>query len=394
MSGHLPGTAARWLRATAAAATVFALGTGLSALPAAAGSVHTSEWALATLHADQTWRYGKGAGVTVAVVGTGVDVTHPDLAGQVTTGTDFGDGSSQHGTQDSSTDDGQGTHVASIIAADGANFHGDGLYGIAPRARLLPVGVLARGAPSVTATAQALRWAADHRAGVIDVAVGFHSPDAQLRSAVAYALGRGAVIVTGAGDDGASGNQPTYPAAFPGVIAVAATDQHGALWPASHHSSAVLLAAPGVDILSAARDGSYWTGNGTQYAAAWVAGSAALLRSAHPSWTGAQVVSRLAATANPHGSPGRDPGYGYGIVNPAAALADQAAPQTQLPATTGSRASSTPVNATVPASAGGHAVAHPPSGGRALEIALLLGAAAIAGLLVTTRQGRRPPGRR
>jgi type VII secretion-associated serine protease mycosin len=390
MSGHLPGTTARWVRATGAVAAAVALGAGPSTLSAAAGSVHTSEWALTALHADQSWRYGKGAGVTVAVVGTGVDATHPDLAGQVTAGADFGDGGSMHGTQDSSTDDGQGTHVASIIAADGANFHGDGLYGMAPRARLLPAGVLANGAPSVTATAQAVRWAAGHGARVIDIAVSFRSPDATLRSAIGFALNHGAVIVTGTGDDGTSGNQPTYPAAFPGVIAVAATDQHGALWPASYHGSAVLLAAPGVDILSAARDGSYWTGNGTQYAAAWVAGSAALLRSAHPSWTGAQVTSRLAATADPHGSAGRGPGYGYGIVDPAAALANQAPPGAQLPSAAGSRAPATPARAAAAASTSEHAAPRQKDG-HTLEIALLLGAAAVAGLLIATRQGRRPP---
>ncbi|MFJ9012520.1 S8 family serine peptidase [Streptomyces canus] len=312
--------------AVAAAVTLLAVATSAMTAPADVDGLRGSEWALTALKAEQAWQTSKGTGVTVAVIGSGVDASHPDLEGRVLKGADLGDGSTADGTRDQGPQDQQGTHAAGIIAATGRNYHGGGVYGLAPEARVLPLRVHRNDTPVPSATAKAVRYAVDHGARVIDVTVGFTKPSDALRSAIEYALGRNAVIVTGAGDNGRTGDQVTYPAAYPGVVAVAATDKKGAVWPASHHGEHVTLTAPGVDILTTAPGGDYWTGSGTQYAASWVAASAVLLRAEHPRWTGDQVVRKLTGAASHEASSGRDPRQGFGTVAPAAALADRTAP--------------------------------------------------------------------
>ncbi|CAM5335301.1 Peptidase S8/S53 domain-containing protein OS=Streptomyces antimycoticus OX=68175 GN=SANT12839_046470 PE=3 SV=1 [Streptomyces antimycoticus] len=105
-----------------------------------------------------------------------------------------------------------------------------------------------------------------------------------------------------------------------------ATDKKGAVWTSSHHGGKTLLAAPGVSILTTSGNSDYWTGDGTGFAAPWVAAGAALLRSEHPRWNANQVVQKLIDTADRKGSAGHDPRYGYGVIAPAKALADRAAP--------------------------------------------------------------------
>lgn len=290
------------------------------------GAMHHSEWALNALHAKKAWKISKGAGVTVAVIGTGVDAAHPDLRGRVLAGKDFGDGPSGTGTRDEGLANEQATHAAGIIVGTGRNYRGNGLLGLAPKARVLPLGVYEGEKPLADATAKAIRHAVSRGAGVIDVAVSFKKPTAALRSAVGYAVAQDAVVVAGAGDNGKDGNRPTYPAAYPGVVSVVATDKKGAVWTDSHHGGAVTLAAPGVSILTTAPNSDYWTGEGTAYAAPWVAAGAALVRSEHPHWTAGQVVQKLIDTADRKGSAGRDPRYGFGLIAPARALADRAAP--------------------------------------------------------------------
>jgi subtilisin family serine protease len=138
--------------------------------------------------------------------------------------------------------------------------------------------------------------------------------------------------VAGAGDTGRTGNAASYPAAFPQVLSVAATDKKGSVWSGSHHGKDVDLAAPGVDILTTARNDGYWTGTGTGYAAGWVAASAALLRAEHPKWTVGQVTRELTETATHHTKAAWDPRYGFGIVASAAALADHGSPPSEKPA--------------------------------------------------------------
>ena len=308
------------------AVMTFALATPAAASASDSGALHDSEWALTALKAERAWKFSKGAGVTVAVIGTGIDATHPDLRGRVVRGKDFAGGSGGFGTRDTGHTAEQSTHAAGIIAGTGRNYRGDGVYGLAPEAKVMPLGVYRDGKPVADATAKAIRHAVGSGARVIDLTVSFKRPTAALRSAGKYAAARDTVIVAGAGDNGKDGNRATYPAALPGVVAVVATDKKGAVWTSSHHGGKTLLAAPGVGILTTSGDNDYWTGDGTGFAAPWVAAGAALLRSEHPRWNANQIVQKLIDTAHRKGSAGHDPRYGYGVIAPAKALADRAAP--------------------------------------------------------------------
>ncbi|WP_254645285.1 S8 family serine peptidase [Streptomyces malaysiensis] len=303
-----------------------ALATPAAASDSDSGGLHDSEWALTALKAERAWKISKGAGVTVAIIGTGVDASHPDLRGRVVRGKDFAGGTGGYSTRDDDETAEQATHAAGIIAGTGRNYRGDGVYGLAPEAKVMPLGVYRDGKPLADPTAKAIRHAVGNGARVIDLAVSFKRPTPALRAAVKYAVAKDAVVVAGAGDNGKIGNRPTYPAALPGVVAVVATDKKGAVWTSSHHGGKTLLAAPGVAILTTSGNNDYWTGDGTGFAAPWVAAGAALLRSEHPRWNAKQVVQKLIDTADRKGSAGHDPRYGYGVIAPAKALADRAAP--------------------------------------------------------------------
>ncbi|MBL1095198.1 S8 family serine peptidase [Streptomyces sp. 205] len=327
MSGHVMSRH----RFAGRAGAVIVLMTLAMATPAAAsesdsGGLQNSEWALTALKAERAWKFSKGAGVTVAVIGTGVDAKHPDLRGRIVRGKDFTGGTGGSGNRDEGRAAEQSTHAAGIIVGTGRNYHGDGVSGLAPEAQVMPLGVYRDGKPQADATAKAIRHAASHGVRVIDVAVSFKRPTPGLRSAVKYAIAQDAVVVAGAGDNGKEGNRPSYPAALPGVVAVVATDKKGAVWTSSHRGGKLTLAAPGVGILTTARNNNYWTGDGTGYAAPWVAAGAALLRSEHPRWNSRQVVQKLIDTADRKGSTGHDPAHGFGRIAPAKALADRAAP--------------------------------------------------------------------
>lgn len=333
------GLAARTGAAVAALALVVTVSS--TAAPADSGALRDSEWALSALKADRAWEVSRGQGVTVAVIGTGVDASHPDLKGRVIKGADLADYATGDGTRDQGDAEVQGTHAAGIIAGTGRNFSGDGLYGLAPEARVLPVRVFRDDAPVVAATASGIRHAAREGAQVINVTVSFSEPSEELRAAVEYASQSDALVVAGAGDNGRTGNAATYPAAYPGVVAVSAIDKKGKVWPDSHQGRDVSLAAPGVDILTTDRKGDYWTGSGTAYAASWVAASAALLRAEHPRWTVAQVIEQLTDTAGGKDYPTRNDLIGFGIVAPATALADSSGAAASAKALSGDRTADT-----------------------------------------------------
>jgi type VII secretion-associated serine protease mycosin len=298
----------------AVAALALAVTMPTAVAPADSGALRESEWALTALKAEQAWEINRGEGVTVAVIGTGVDASHPDLKGRIAKSTDV------DGTRDEGNAAMQGTHAAGVIAGTGRNYHGDGLFGLVPEARILPFRVYRDNTALTAATARAIMDAVRQGAKVINVTVGFTRPLDALKRAVEFAADRDALIVAGAGDTGRTGNAATYPAAYPGVLSVTAIDKKGALWPDSHHGDDVDLAAPGVDILTTARNRDYWTGSGTGFAASWVAASAALLRAEHPKWTVSDVTRRLTDTAVQQGKATWDARYGSGVVAPAAAL--------------------------------------------------------------------------
>ncbi|WP_329180570.1 type VII secretion-associated serine protease mycosin [Streptomyces sp. NBC_01477] len=311
-----------------AAAALLAVGGG----PAAADTVRDREWALDALHAQTAWQTTKGAGVTVAVLDTGVDATHPDLTGQVLTGKDLvGFGAARGDTSWAN----HGTGMAAIIAGHGHGpGNGRGVLGIAPEARILPVRVIleekdpqrdkarkSRGG----ALPEGIRWAVDHGADVINLSLGDDSataaPVAAESDAIQYALGKGVVVVASAGNSGDKADRSSYPAAYAGVIAVAAVNQSGGHPAFSTHRWYASVAAPGEDVVMADPDRKYYDGLGTSAASAYVSGAAALLRSAYPGLSPLQIKQVLQDTTRHRPRGGRSDELGTGEIDPAAALA-------------------------------------------------------------------------
>ncbi|MBW1604064.1 type VII secretion-associated serine protease mycosin [Streptomyces sp. JJ66] len=332
-----PPTPATFPRALARAlalvsAVLLALLSPVTGPAAYADGIRDRQWSLETLSAREAWETTRGAGVTVAVLDTGVDAGHPDLQGAVLEGKDIVGFGAEPGDEAWAR---HGTAMAGIIAARG---HGadraEGVIGIAPQARVLPVRVLleeadpardqAREASGPSALAEGIRWAVDHGADVINLSLGDDSasahPDPAEDAAVRYALSKGAVVVASAGNGGEEGDPVSYPAAYPGVIAVTAVDRYGVRTPFSTRRWYATVAAPGQDVVIADPDRRYYQGWGTSAAAAAVSGVVALVRSAHPELSPAQLKQVLADTAAHTPAGGRSDALGTGVVNAAAAL--------------------------------------------------------------------------
>lgn len=287
-----------------------AVATSASASPAP----DVREWPLDKAHLDaaQLWKLSEGAGVIVALVDSGVDSNHPDLAGQVLRGSDFTSAGGV-GQVDTSSDS-HGTSVAGVIAATGRRR----LVGLAPKARLLPVRVSDGGSIDPVAAAEGVSYAVDHGAKVINMSLTSRTDNPQLRAAVNYALAHDVVVVAAAGNDGGNGNPAEYPAALPGVVAVTGTEPSGGLWPGGETGQYVALAAPGDDIYSTSNRGGYLTAAGTSYSAAYVSAAAALLRARFPHESAAKTIARLTGTAR--STPDVTSRVRFGVVDPRAAL--------------------------------------------------------------------------
>lgn len=305
-----------------------------------AGDSHLSSepWAQQALQFSSVWGLARGQKVTVAVVDSGVGYTS-QLVGRVKSVdlTNTGQGDCL----------GHGTAVASIIAASDERAQGVPFYGVAPAAHILSIKVNTGGNNEpANLLAQGIRYAADHRAKVINVSICTNADYPPLRNAVTYAQAHDAVIVAAAGNDGQTQNcsgGPFYPASYQGVVSVAATAQDGSVTGYSGGSrTPISVAAPGAGVASD------WPGgaggefspdnNGTSFAAAFVSGEAALIRSKFPSWTAARVVNRIEATADGKiGSHG-----GAGLINPVQAVTAVVPAQT-MPAPGAGRPVSIPV---------------------------------------------------
>ncbi|WP_089307060.1 S8 family serine peptidase [Geodermatophilus pulveris] len=250
---------------------------------------------------------GPLSGVVVAVLDTGV-APHPELAGVLVPGRNFT--TSPGGELDTTDRQGHGTHVAGTVAADAAS----DVEGVAHGVRVMPVKVLGDdGSGSSSAVNSGIIWAAENGADVINMSLGGPGGAGLFASAVDYARSRGVTVVAAAGNDNTS--TPSYPAAEPGVISVAAVDAQQARASFSNSGSTVDLAAPGVGILSTHLDGSLASLNGTSMASPHVAGVAALVEAAAPGLTPDQVERALVASTTDLGTAGRDDWFGHGLVD-------------------------------------------------------------------------------
>ncbi|MDT6985802.1 type VII secretion-associated serine protease mycosin [Streptomyces lusitanus] len=310
------------------------------ATTAHADAIRDRQWALDALHTDRIWPTTRGAGVTVAVLDTGVEADHPDLDGNVLDGKDLVGFGAREGDEAWAR---HGTAMAGIIAGHGHGpGDGDGVLGVAPEAKILPVRVIledkdpARAKARSTrgnALAEGIRWAADHGADVINLSLGDDSasahPEPGEDEAIQYALRKGVVVVASAGNGGEKGDRISYPAAYPGVIAATAVDRYGTRAPFSTRRWYATVSAPGVDVIIADPDHKYYEGWGTSAASAFVSGAVALLKAAHPDLTPAQIKRLLEDTARNAPAAGRDDSRGYGFIDPAAAIeaADRLKPE-------------------------------------------------------------------
>ncbi|MEV4511844.1 S8 family serine peptidase [Dactylosporangium sp. NPDC049525] len=286
-----------------------------TSVPAAADDIRDRQWHLAALQIAQAQKVGQGEGIVVAVTDTGVDDRHGELAGAVISGKEFGEQPTGNGKADT---DGHGTAMAGLIAGRGLP-NGAGVLGVAPKATILPVQTLhSEFGGSPIDLADGIVWAVSQGAKVICVAA-VTSEYPQVRAAVESAIKADVVVVAGAGNT-PDNKTVGFPAKLPGVLAVAGTDKNGNHATISAAGPEVVLSAPAVDIVSTGAFGRYVAGEGTSNATAIVAGVVALVRAKFPQLPAAEVIRRLTATATDRGKPGRDDEYGYGIVNPVAAL--------------------------------------------------------------------------
>jgi len=273
---------------------------------------------LQAMHLPDAWNTTTGDNsLILAIIDSGVQLSHPDLAGRLVPGWDFVNDDS-----DPSDDFGHGTMVAGIAAASTNN--GRGVAGATWAGRIMPVKVLdSHGAANDDDIAAGIRYAVDHGASVINLSLG--GPGAGtgvLQQAVNYATANDVVVVAAAGNDGGT-SQATiehYPAACDGVIAVGATDSAGNHAAFSSSGRWVDVVAPGVGIVTTATGSRYGSGDGTSFSAPLVSGVAFLMRSADPNASAQGVADTLVASADDLGAPGVDTLYGAGMVDAAAAL--------------------------------------------------------------------------
>ncbi len=316
----------------------------LTALPgparaAAADSIRgNQQWVLDMLNAEAAWQVSRGAGVTVAVIDSGVNPYVSDLLGSVDTGPDV---TGVHTSTASKNWGVHGTWMASLIAGHGHDQGFSGVTGVAPQARILSVRVIPDKAdphykqyerePETfiqQSLARGIDYAVAHGARVISMSIGYSGPSAAVRQELQAAYDHGVVVIASAGNSGVlsgsarAGEAPeSFPANYPGVISVGAVKASGAVADFSSDNLSVQVAAPGVNVPAQGRDGQYWWVSGTSPACALVAGVAALIKSKYPHLAPDLVASAMTSTTTNRPAGGYDSQVGFGIVDAAAALA-------------------------------------------------------------------------
>ncbi|MFJ5719709.1 S8 family serine peptidase [Streptomyces sp. NPDC093149] len=337
------------------------------------------------MQADQIWASSTGGNNTVAVIDSGVDASTPDLRGRVLKGKDlaadspgdeytnydnhgtgmadlvagagdsgdggrrlllapsieilpirvrdnFGKANGATGGENERVDyDGHGTSMAGLIAGTGKSGGGDGAFGLAPGAKILPIRLRGdtgkvngvTGSVNFSEDVSAgIRFAADNGAKVINISQGDEAGSRELSEAVKYAIGKGSLVFAAVGNSGNKENGLEYPAATPGVIGVGALDKKIKKTEESQHGAQVDLSAPGIDMVHACTGGTQLcNSHGTSDATAIASASAALIWSKHPDWTNNQVLRVMLNTAGgPTSGAKRNDYVGYGCIRPRIAL--------------------------------------------------------------------------
>ncbi|MET8230045.1 type VII secretion-associated serine protease mycosin [Micromonospora sp. NPDC005298] len=276
--------------------------------------IRGDQWHLNYLRVNDALKISRGTGVIVAVPDTGVD-DHPDLQGNLISGTDVTSDGTGNGKADLSS---HGTGMAGLIAAHGRGGN-LGALGIAPESNVLPIRIQVTDAEGDSDDlAAGIEYAVSRGAKVVSIS-SVAGPNLNLQKAVESAIQADVLVIA------AAGNLPrdryvSFPASYPGVIAVGGIDRDGNRAAESVTGPEIDVVAPSVDIYSTSINGKYRKGTGTSDATAIVAGAAALIRSKYPYLPAREVAHRITATAVDKGPPGRDDEYGYGVIDLVAAL--------------------------------------------------------------------------
>ena len=285
----------------------------MAAMPAASVNdpSYGSSWALPKTQSPVAWDSTNGNGVTIAILDTGVDSSHPDLAANIVPGWNIYDNNS-----DTADVYGHGTAVAGSAAMVGNN--GTGSAGVAWGSKIMPIRISAPdGVAYTSAMAQGIYWAADHGAKVVNISYQSVSGSSTVDAAAQYLRGKGGVVVVAAGNTSALQSFPVYDS----MLSVAATDSSDARASFSSYGGYVDLAAPGVSIYAPTRGGGYANWSGTSFSSPITAGVVALMMSANSRIAPADIDKILKSTAVDRGTVGYDQYYGYGRIDAAKAVA-------------------------------------------------------------------------
>ncbi len=272
-----------------------------------------AQYAVTQLRLPQAHALVRGMNVTIAVIDSGIDAKHPELANSVADSFDaLGSSEGPHT---------HGTGIAGAIVAHAR------LMGSAPEARLLAIRAFGKGSKGPESTSyvilRGLNYAAEHGAQIINMS--FAGPkDPLIERGIAATAARGILMVAAAGNAGAK-SPPLYPAAYPNVIAVSGTDAQEKLFAASNRGNHIAVAAPGADIFLPAPDEKYQIASGTSFSAAYVSGVAALMLERNPALKPSDIRAILTKTARDLGAPGRDDQFGAGEADAFAAVTAAAA---------------------------------------------------------------------
>jgi hypothetical protein len=274
---------------------------------------YSQEWHLQTIQAPSAWDVTTGStSVPIAMIDSGVDPTHPDLASKLIPGWSF-----LTGTTDTHDVLGHGTQTAGTAAAIGNN--AVGVAGVAWQNPIMPLVVLnSSDWATYSDIANGIMYAADHGVRIVNISIGGTSSSSTMQTAVDYAWNKGTVVFAAAGNY--SSSTPIYPAGCANVVAVGATDSNDTLASFSNYGSYIDLTAPGVNIVTTIAGGGYGGVSGTSFSSPIAAGVAALVLSRNPSLSAQQLVTLLEQNSDDLGTPGWDQIYGWGRVNASRAV--------------------------------------------------------------------------